>query len=157
MKFTFPVISNEMARSLKITHLLVRSDSQVVIRQVTGDFEAKEDNMKKYFTVVLGLTSGFQQIHFEKVPRSLNTRAYNLSKLSDNGKQFYSKEFWSFCEELEIEQRFTSVGYPQMKGSIEVTNKTILQGLKRRLDSCKGRLFFVNKWLGHFSFTGNVK
>lgn len=56
-----------------------------------------------------------------------------------NGKQFDSKEFREFYEELGIEQRFTSVAYPQTNGTTEVTNRTILQGLKRSLDSCKGK------------------
>lgn len=53
MKFVFPVINNEveyesllpglqMAQSLKITHLLVQSDSQVAIEQVTGDLKQKK-------------------------------------------------------------------------------------------------------------------
>lgn len=50
--------------------------------------------------------------------------------ISNNGMQFNSKEFPNFCEELGIKQRFTSLGYPQTNGATEVTNKTILQGLK---------------------------
>lgn len=59
MKFTFPVSNNKaeyeaflvrlhMVRSLKITHILVNSDSRVVIGQVKGEFHAKEDNMQKH-------------------------------------------------------------------------------------------------------------
>lgn len=47
---------------------------------------------------------------------------------SDNGKQFYSKEFRDFCEELGIEQRFISIGYPQTNEAIEVNNRTFLKG-----------------------------
>lgn len=59
----------------------------------------------------------------------------------DNENQFDSKEFRDFCEELSTEQRFTSIGYPQTNGVTEVTNRTILQELKKWLDKLKG------KWL----------
>lgn len=38
---------------------------------------------------------------------------------------------------LQIDHRFTSVGYPQTNGLTEVTNRTIVQGLNKRLDSAK--------------------
>ncbi|KAI5652622.1 hypothetical protein M9H77_29809 [Catharanthus roseus] len=93
VKFLFPVSNNEskyrallegfcMAHNLEITHLRVRSDSQVVIGRVTGDLEFKEDNMQKYLRYVLHLTSGFQQNLFEKIPQEENVCADMLSKLS---------------------------------------------------------------------------
>lgn len=92
MKFSFPVSNNEakyeallaglrIACSLKITYLRVRSDPQIVICQVTGDFEAKEDK-QKYLRCVCNLASGFQQILFQKLPCEENVRADILSKLS---------------------------------------------------------------------------
>ncbi|KAI5676104.1 hypothetical protein M9H77_07054 [Catharanthus roseus] len=48
-----------MASSLKISHLCVQSDSQVIIGQVTCVFEAKEENMKKYLACVQQLITGF--------------------------------------------------------------------------------------------------
>ncbi|KAI5676185.1 hypothetical protein M9H77_07135 [Catharanthus roseus] len=39
-----------------------------------------EENMKNYLAFALSFTSGFLQIHFEKVSRSQNTRADILSK-----------------------------------------------------------------------------
>lgn len=57
----------------------------------------------------------------------------------NNGKQFDSIEFRDFCEELGIKQRFTCVGYPQTNGAIEVTNRTILKRLEKKLDKLKGK------------------
>ena len=39
---------------------------------------------------------------------------------------------------MDIEQRFTSVGHPQANGQVEVTNRTIVDNLKRRLKSSQG-------------------
>ncbi|XP_038978249.1 uncharacterized protein LOC120108653, partial [Phoenix dactylifera] len=57
--------------------------------------------------------------------------------ISDNGRQFDNARFREFCSELGIDHRFTSVAHPQTNGETEVTNRTILQGLKARLDQSK--------------------
>ncbi|GJZ23752.1 reverse transcriptase domain-containing protein [Tanacetum coccineum] len=59
--------------------------------------------------------------------------------ISDNGKQFANNPFREWCEELKIKQNFTSVAHPQSNGQTEVTNRTILQGLKTRLGKAKGQ------------------
>lgn len=58
--------------------------------------------------------------------------------ISDNGKQFADDPFKSWCAELNIKQKFTSVAHPQANGQVEVTNRTILHGLKTRLGKAKG-------------------
>lgn len=49
--------------------------------------------MKKHLSLVLGLTSGFKQVHFEKVPCSQNTCANTLSKL--NGGEPTGEPGWN--------------------------------------------------------------
>ncbi|KAK2997629.1 hypothetical protein RJ639_025207 [Escallonia herrerae] len=58
--------------------------------------------------------------------------------VTDNGKQFDNPTFRTFCTNLVIEQRFTFVAHPQTNGQIEVTNRTLLQGIKKKLDGAKG-------------------
>ncbi|KAL2251474.1 UNVERIFIED_CONTAM: hypothetical protein Sindi_2269700 [Sesamum indicum] len=55
--------------------------------------------------------------------------------ISDNGTQFQGKEITSWLKEFKIQQNFTSVGHPQSNGQTEVTNTTILQHLKTRINS----------------------
>ncbi|GKA97102.1 reverse transcriptase domain-containing protein [Tanacetum coccineum] len=59
--------------------------------------------------------------------------------VSDNRKQFSNNPFREWCEELQIKQTFTSVAHPQANGQTEVTNRTMLQGLKARLKKAKGK------------------
>ncbi|KAK3013837.1 hypothetical protein RJ639_009483 [Escallonia herrerae] len=58
--------------------------------------------------------------------------------VTDNGKQFDNPTFRTFCANLSIEQRFTSVAHPLTNGQTEVTNRTLLQGIKKKLDGAKG-------------------
>nr|MCH9869276.1 reverse transcriptase-like protein [Serratia marcescens] len=59
--------------------------------------------------------------------------------ITDNGKQFDNTKFSNFCRTWGIDHRFTSVAHPQTNGLAEVTNRTILQGLKKKLEAAKGR------------------
>lgn len=43
-----------------------------------------------------------------------------------------------FCEGLGIRLRIASVAYPQANGQAEASNRTILHGLKTRLEEAKG-------------------
>ncbi|XP_050238002.1 uncharacterized protein LOC126687483 [Mercurialis annua] len=61
--------------------------------------------------------------------------------VTDNGKQFNCRAFKEFCNDLHIDLRFTSVVHPQSNGMTEVTNRTILKGLKARLGE------FDRQWL----------
>uniref|UniRef100_A0A2N9IVW5 RNA-directed DNA polymerase n=1 Tax=Fagus sylvatica TaxID=28930 RepID=A0A2N9IVW5_FAGSY len=47
--------------------------------------------------------------------------------------------FKGFCSELGIRNFFSSPGYPQSNGQAEVSNKVILDGIKKRLEEAKGR------------------
>ena len=61
------------------------------------------------------------------------------SLISNNGLQFDSKAFREFCSNLNIKNRYSTPVYPQSNGQVEATNKTIVSGLKKRLDGAKGR------------------
>ncbi|KAK3028024.1 hypothetical protein RJ639_040023 [Escallonia herrerae] len=58
--------------------------------------------------------------------------------ITDNGKQFDNSTFRTICANLSIEQHFTSVAHPQTNGQNEVTNRTLLQGIKKKLDGVRG-------------------
>ena len=59
--------------------------------------------------------------------------------ISDNDLQFDSKMFRKYCGELGITNRYSTPAYPQENGQVEVVNKVIVSGLKKRLDDAKGK------------------
>ena len=59
--------------------------------------------------------------------------------ISDNGLQFDSKTFRSYCSELGITNRYSTPTYPQGNGQANAVNKVIVNWLKKRLDDAKGK------------------
>ena len=59
--------------------------------------------------------------------------------VSDNGSQFTSGPFKEFCEQYGIRNQFSTPTYPQTNGQAESSNKTLLDGIKKRLEKAKGR------------------
>ena len=59
--------------------------------------------------------------------------------VTDNGSHFISTRFEAFCEMGKIRLTKSTPRYPQCNGQAETINKTILDGLKKRLDAKNGR------------------
>jgi transposase InsO family protein len=55
------------------------------------------------------------------------------SIITDNGTNFTSKEFKSYCEGLGIKLKFASVAHPKTNGHVEKANGLICSGIKKRL------------------------
>jgi ribonuclease HI len=65
----------------------VRSDSQVVVGHVQGQFEAQGDKMMKYLDKVRECQSYFDRVVLTKIPQEDNARAVALSKLGSGIEQ----------------------------------------------------------------------
>ncbi|XP_019184571.1 PREDICTED: uncharacterized protein LOC109179516 [Ipomoea nil] len=55
--------------------------------------------------------------------------------VSDNGKQFDNQEFAHFCAYYGVEHIKVAVAYPQANGQVENTNRTIIDGIKKRVEA----------------------
>ena len=80
VQLKFPITNNEaeyeallaslrIMRALGAQKIVLKSDSQLVIGQVRGDFEAKETRMQKYLQLVNQLVSTFLHTEFIQIPR----------------------------------------------------------------------------------------
>lgn len=54
--------------------------------------------------------------------------------VTDNGTQFIGETFIGALSQLKIKLIKASVAYPQAYGQIEVSNRTILNGLEKRVE-----------------------
>ena len=64
----------ELAKSVEARSILILGDSQLVMGQVNGTYEAKEGRMKKYLEKVLRLVKKFKEINFVQTPREENMK-----------------------------------------------------------------------------------
>ena len=60
--------------------VVVAGDSQLVIRQMNGEYEVRAEHLKAYHEWLRRLAAGFSNVEFRWVPRGENTLADALSK-----------------------------------------------------------------------------
>lgn len=54
--------------------------------------------------------------------------------VSDNGTQFKGSKITEWCAHMRIKQQFMAVAHPQANGQVEVINRVIVEGLKKRVE-----------------------
>ena len=90
MKFEFKTSNNQaeyeviiaglhLAIELEITNIICKSDSRLVVRQLTGEYEVRETLLQQYFHFGKNLLNRFKEISFQHVRRENNIRADALS------------------------------------------------------------------------------
>ena len=57
-----------IVKALGVENIVLKNNSQLVIRQVGGDFEAKETTMQKYLKLTNQLVSTFLHAEFVQIP-----------------------------------------------------------------------------------------
>ena len=87
------------------------------------------------------VTSNIRDVDVKKfIWKNIVTRFGVLESLMlDNRLQFNSKAFRKYCDDLGIKNRYSTLAYPQSNVQAKVTNKAIMNGLKKRLKGAKGR------------------
>uniref|UniRef100_A0A2N9FZB4 Uncharacterized protein n=1 Tax=Fagus sylvatica TaxID=28930 RepID=A0A2N9FZB4_FAGSY len=71
-----------IAKELGANRLKIRSDSQLIVGQVNGEYEAREDRMTKYLKLVRNTMKWFDEVKLIQIPREQNTEADALAKLA---------------------------------------------------------------------------
>jgi ribonuclease HI len=71
----------KMAKQIGIRRILCFGDSDLVVHQVSGDWDAKDANMASYRFYVQQLSAFFEDCEFHHVPRANNDEADRLSKI----------------------------------------------------------------------------
>ena len=122
-KLQFPATNNEaeyealltglsLAKALGANNLVVQAYSQLIIGQVKGDYEAKEERMQKYLRIIQRLSQHFDNLNFVQIPRAKNAEANFLARLA-------SLDDYSATSELCVEIK----GQPSIEGEQILTIK----------------------------------
>ena len=94
-----------MAKFVEAKSTLIMGDSQLIIGQVNGTCEAKEDRMKKYLKKVVRLVKKFKKTNFIQIPREENVEADILAKEASANEA---------VDELDAVQYMPSIDLPEM-------------------------------------------
>ena len=70
----------KLAKSIEAELVLILGDSLLVMGQVNGTCEAKEERIKKYLEKVLQSVKKFKEANFVQIPREENMEADALAK-----------------------------------------------------------------------------
>jgi len=63
------------ARELGYTAIKVFSDSELIVRQIRGEYRVKHPRLRKFYDQVQALLRSFDAVEIAHVPRGMNTRA----------------------------------------------------------------------------------
>ena len=73
------VASLDLARAAGAENMIMHCDSQVITSQINGDYECRNERMKKYLEEVKSRISGLE-VKFIQIPREENECADRLAK-----------------------------------------------------------------------------
>ena len=93
VQLKFPATNNEaeyegiltglrLGKALSAKNLLIQCDLKLVIGQIRGEYETKEERMQKHLKLTKDLTQKFDTLEFMRIPRSQNMEADEVSKLA---------------------------------------------------------------------------
>nr|XP_023929841.1 uncharacterized protein LOC112041170 [Quercus suber] len=95
VQLKFPATNNEaeyegiltglrLGRELGVKNLVIQSDSKLVIGQVRGEYEAKEERMQRYLRLAKNLAREFEKVEFVQIPRCQNVIVDEVSKIASS-------------------------------------------------------------------------
>ena len=82
MKYEAVLACLKVGRALRVKNLRLRSDSKLIVGQITNEYEAKEERMKKYLQMMSQLIDEFDNIKFELIPREENSATNEVARLA---------------------------------------------------------------------------
>ena len=127
IRLDFPTTNNEaeyealitgldLARAAGAKNIIVHCDSQVVTSQINGDYECKNDRMKRYLEEVRYRINSLE-VEFIQVPREENEWADQLAKAAAPLEHGASSEILP-VEENMGNRRFPSLSYSNLLATI---------------------------------------
>ena len=80
------LLALEEAKSVGAKHLAIFADSELMVKQIKGEYKVKNEGIKPLFAEALKLLRAFRDYNIEHVPRDKNRHADRLANLAIDGK-----------------------------------------------------------------------
>lgn len=58
--------------------------------------------------------------------------------ITDNETQFDNRKMREQSQKIKIDHKFSFISHPQTNGQVKLTNKILLNGLKKKMEGAKG-------------------
>jgi ribonuclease HI len=78
-EYTAAIRGLERAAELGATEVMLRTDSQLLVNQLTGVYRVKTPHLQPLHRRLRSLAAGFERVSYEHVPRARNTEADRLA------------------------------------------------------------------------------
>lgn len=104
---------------LNIQSVEIQGDSQLVIRQLQGQYQVRSDTLKPFFKRAMTLLKKIRRKTFKHIPRELNARADYLSNQAMDSKK--SKATLLHADLVQFNH---TIGEPQSASSIALVEAT---------------------------------
>jgi ribonuclease HI len=69
-----------------VKHVSLNVDSQLVAKQLKGEYKVKDQNIRKFFDIALNLLRGFDKVEVREIPRAENKEADKLVNKALDGE-----------------------------------------------------------------------
>ena len=108
IRLDFPTTNNEaeyealvagldLTKAASVENMIMHCDSQVITSQINGDYECRNERMKKYLEEVKSRISGLE-VKFVQIPREENERVDRLAKAASAEFMNASEQVLSFIQ-----------------------------------------------------------
>jgi ribonuclease HI len=84
-EYTAAIEGLKRARELGASHVLLRSDSRLLIEQLSDRFRVKNPTLQRLHKEARDLAASFQHVTYEHVPRERNSKADRLANEGVDG------------------------------------------------------------------------
>lgn len=99
-EYTALVRGLQVAKENKAENVWVRTDSQLMVRQISGEYKVKSDSIKGLHAEAIELLKIFEKVRIEHIPREQNKRADELANQAlDN--QFRGAKLFNYDEDFD--------------------------------------------------------
>ena len=81
------ILGLEEAKTLKPSKLVIRADSELLVRQLQGLYKVKNEGLQPLYLKAMKLLKGFSSLKIEHIPRERNKKADKLANRAIDEKE----------------------------------------------------------------------